>query len=497
MKRNILYFFLIGLLWSCAKTETPKVATISGKILDSGISSVKFSSLNTNPITPLKWDDYEAPVNEQGEFSIEIPLEHLCQGQIKAGRFYHNIALMPGDRFSAVIEADTILYSGGAGASRNNFLYQTEKERVWISSFYRINRKRTMSPEQYLEAVNNLAQKRDQFLASSTDDLEPEFRKNYLSDTQLTKQVLLFRFADRYARTNKIPIDSLELPADYLRTFNLSGIVNDDYLSSDQYLRALNSIFNKTQHQLSLQRLREPTNHDKRATYQDISSEIAQELLRDSLTGKTREYYAAYVICDNFRHHGLDSTLYKSFLALNPDDISSSTVQSAIDRYEEKQALIGQPLHPSFVNTMVEDSTGAQFSFADMLDRYKGQIVYLDIWSLNCGPCRSAMPASQELHKHVEDLPIAFVYLAQDRPKEDVWDQIFQVSLGRENRYRMVDHTWGSSPMLQFLEINWVPCYMLFDKEGRLIDYQASRPMIMRNGVIPIEKRLRELAANS
>lgn len=40
----------------------------------------------------------------------------------------------------------------------------------------------------------------------------------------------------------------------------------------------------------------------------------------------------------------------------------------------------------------------------------------------------------------------------------------------------MVELVWGSSKMLRHLGINWVPCHMIFDKDGNLIDFVAQRP---------------------
>ncbi|MCG8477033.1 MAG: hypothetical protein MI784_16320 [Cytophagales bacterium] len=63
----------------------------------------------------------------------------------------------------------------------------------------------------------------------------------------------------------------------------------------------------------------------------------------------------------------------------------------------------------------------------------------------------------------------------------------------RNNLY-MFDKGFGAS-MLAFMGIYGVPRYMIFDKEGRLVDYNADRPdrrVEQKNS--PLENRLRKLA---
>ena len=55
-----------------------------------------------------------------------------------------------------------------------------------------------------------------------------------------------------------------------------------------------------------------------------------------------------------------------------------------------------------------------------------------------------------------------------------MWSQSFEKTFTTENHYR-IEKSFDSE-MLTFLEINRVPCYMIFDQAGRLVNYSASRP---------------------
>lgn len=482
MKRTFQILAAVFLLAACSQQPAPQKAIITGTVKTQGVKEVKFQYLVDNPITAITGrTSYEAAIDSTGAFSIEIPVRRLTNGRIYAGNYYHDISFMPGDQFQIKINGDSIAYSG-KGAEKNKFNYQTEKDGIWDRSFYKAYNQGELTPEEFANWMQDFKQKRLDYLAAYPEKLSPEFSSFYSSQTEAIYDQLLIRYPRRYSYTAQIPVDSLVLPAIYDNYKNFSQLMDDSKTDIPEYYENIQSLIYKKVPEVLLadSTLKIP--------------QVYQKLLIDSLSGKTQEYAIANWICNNLSHNPLDSVIYEKFLSLNPDELAAGEVQKAVDKYNAKQALIGKPLNKEFAETMVEDSTGARLTFGELLGRYKGQIVYLDLWSLNCGPCRAAMPASHEMHERIKDLPIAMVYIAQDAPSPDVWKNIFEVSEGTDNRFRMVDYEWGSSPMLKFMEISYVPCYMIFDKEGRLLDYTADRPFNVPNGISPLEKRLKELA---
>lgn len=51
----------------------------------------------------------------------------------------------------------------------------------------------------------------------------------------------------------------------------------------------------------------------------------------------------------------------------------------------------------------------------------------------------------------------------------------------------------GNSKLTKFMEINYVPSYMIFDKQGKLVDFMAERPFVSTNGESKLEKILRQM----
>jgi len=120
----------------------------------------------------------------------------------------------------------------------------------------------------------------------------------------------------------------------------------------------------------------------------------------------------------------------------------------------------------------LKDVDGNYFTFGDL----KGKVVYVDYWASWCGPCRSEMPFSKQLHGMFTDKQlkqIVFLYVSIDQ-SEDAWkDAIKQI--GMEGKLGISPGNW-QSPIARYFQINSIPRYMLIDKKGNIVDLNAKRP---------------------
>jgi thiol-disulfide isomerase/thioredoxin len=111
------------------------------------------------------------------------------------------------------------------------------------------------------------------------------------------------------------------------------------------------------------------------------------------------------------------------------------------------------------------------------LEKYKGKVLYVDIWASWCGPCRAEFPHSINMKNSLteeEKKKIAFLNISID-DSEEAWKKAIE-SLGLKEFEHAISPGGWSSKLVQKYKIRGIPRYMIFDKTGKLVQTEASRP---------------------
>lgn len=106
-------------------------------------------------------------------------------------------------------------------------------------------------------------------------------------------------------------------------------------------------------------------------------------------------------------------------------------------------------------------------------EKHSGKIIYIDIWTTWCGPCKMEIPYAIELQESFKDMDIAFVNLCMDSDKASWQKTIVESSIPGENYFFNKEQTQLFRDKLKF---EGYPTYLIIDKKGMLIDNNASRP---------------------
>ncbi|WP_282037087.1 TlpA family protein disulfide reductase [Saccharicrinis aurantiacus] len=462
----------------CILTNAQKPVKITGNIISGNPTEIEFQYMNDNPISYLS-DDYKGVFVNQ-TCTLQIPTKRLMNGQMQVGNYTQPVCFFPGDNIIIDIDGDSILFKG-KGANKNNFLQAIEKSEFNSDYIYKALCSDDLNLDTFAYQVNRFIDGRTQLLYNyqKTYQLEEAFINYYLADIKYARYGAIESAKRFYCHKYKIDSDSVKWPQIYTEKYDLS-LLNDH----DTKYSIYNDYIASVVHEISeIIRIKD----DK------ISKDDAKFIaINDSLSGKTRSYAMAAQIQSKLSESNYDQKFIDAFYKLNNDEIASYEVATAIKKYKTKQSLLGQPLHPEMANAIVVDSAGVKSTFGEMMTQFKGKVVYLDIWSPYCGPCRMAMPHSKKLKSKLANKPIEFVYITVDGNNDNLWDTLYEVSQTKDNHY-LFENGFDSS-LHNFMEIFWVPCYMIFDKDGKLANYSAPRPTEVKDGEeSDLERELRSI----
>ena len=108
---------------------------------------------------------------------------------------------------------------------------------------------------------------------------------------------------------------------------------------------------------------------------------------------------------------------------------------------------------------------GTRLTFGEMLKKYNGKKVMIDIWGSWCRDCIIGYPKLEELRRSVGEKNVAYVFLSTDQ-KEQNWKKAIKKFNIRGEHY-LLDGAWKNS-LCNYLVLDWVPRYFVLDESGRV-----------------------------
>lgn len=329
-----------------------------------------------------------------------------------------------------------------------------------------------ISLEEYIDNVRGFQERRIQLIENleRKDKLSVELEKLYIDQTALDYRFLIMAAFRHSFFTNNRRVNLFEM---FRNEISVDEFTNDEWVTYHDYVSLLRSYL------FYVKGLEISRKSNGLGLFEGI--EIA---LTDSIKGQSQQYALAEYICNDLDNGEYDSLLVNHFNKIAQDQFAKKTVADALINYEQKEYLIGKPIHEEFANTILADTANNQLLFDEMLESYKGNIVYMEVWSLGCAPCIRSMPTSRMLEKEIGNLPVKFVYLTTNKLNDNLWEHVFKASLTKENHYRLVNGT--NSRMNKFMNSTLVPWFLLFDKQGNLLDFRAEEPYSIKEKLIEL-----------
>ena len=120
------------------------------------------------------------------------------------------------------------------------------------------------------------------------------------------------------------------------------------------------------------------------------------------------------------------------------------------------------------------DNSGKTGTLNEFISAHQGKVIYVDYWASWCAPCIAEMPSAKKLQKELNNKNIVYLYLSTDR-KEEPWQKALKkLELQGNINYRIMNA--DNSMQMEELEIQFIPRYMIYDVNGRLVNKDAPRP---------------------
>jgi thiol-disulfide isomerase/thioredoxin len=116
-------------------------------------------------------------------------------------------------------------------------------------------------------------------------------------------------------------------------------------------------------------------------------------------------------------------------------------------------------------------------SFDDLVKRFIGKNILIDIWATWCHPCVEEFKYKGVIQPFIENDKIEMLYISIDKPQwEDRWQQSIKINELQGNHFRadkkFIDDMWTAIGDYK----GAIPRYVLVNKEGEIIQRTAARP---------------------
>ncbi|WDF65144.1 TlpA family protein disulfide reductase [Flavobacterium sp. KACC 22763] len=114
-------------------------------------------------------------------------------------------------------------------------------------------------------------------------------------------------------------------------------------------------------------------------------------------------------------------------------------------------------------------SDGSQVTFKNILKKYKGKTLVIEVWASWCGDCVKAMPKLKELQANNPD--VSYLFISADKTADKWKAGIEKHELNKGDHYMMNDGMKGLFG--KAIDLDWIPRYIVVDKTGKIVLYRA------------------------
>lgn len=235
-------------------------------------------------------------------------------------------------------------------------------------------------------------------------------------------------------------------------------LLMDNFIDREDILQAIGYMVGPMEEQMTVyNRIYEKSPHE--SVRAEAMLTRVQILARES--GKPMDKKDRQALYD--RATAATAIIAEKYADMTGTDPYRGTEFNYLESAEKASETIAEMLKPgnAIADFEIVDLEGK----ADKLSNYRGSYVLMDFWATWCGPCRAGMPGLVKLKESLQGEKFEIIGISADEEAQDV------VSYKEEEQPMPWVH-WHSGPehsVLEDLEIDGFPTYILLDPKGNVI----------------------------
>jgi len=164
-----------------------------------------------------------------------------------------------------------------------------------------------------------------------------------------------------------------------------------------------------------------------------------------------------------------------NLIHIAPQLISDSSYLAYIRECKEFYTTANRPfpdkvLDNTWLKPIKEDQ---KITLRQLLDKFKGKVLYMDFWASWCSACRQDIADSKDTKQFLSDNKVEWIYISTDKD-EMAWQNASIKDGTTNNQYLLLDG--ANSNLAKLLNITSIPRYVLIDNKGKIVKSSAPRP---------------------